>query len=186
MKAFVTSIVLILFAQASFAFSTPSMTVRLVDKDNQPIAGFPVLLQTQQTDITKVLTPHSSGKSVNMQRTVLTDKNGVAELESEFMMFAPKSIFVQPAYVEYCADKESFLQHNRISFVRTNDKGGFVIANAGEKQGWGCTMGQDEKYNDLQQNLVCRSSLSADDTIAMLHQAVNQTRAAGCDVEKDF
>lgn len=186
MKALVTSIALVLFAQASFAFSTPSMTVRLVDKDNQPIAGFPVLLQTQQTDITKVLTPHSSGKSVNMQRTVLTDKNGVAQLDSVFLMFAPKSIYVVPAYIEHCDNRESWQANAKIDFVRTNEKGGFVIASGSEKQGWGCVMGQDEKYSDLQANLVCRSNLSADDTIAMLRQAVNQTHAVGCEVQKDF
>ena len=186
MKALVTSLALILCAQASFAFSTPAMTVKLVDKDNQPIAGFPVLLQTQQTDLTKVLLPHSSGKSVNMQRTVLTDKDGVANLDPVFMMLAPKNILVEPAYVENCPDKESWQTHTRIDFLAQQGRGGFVIASGAEKQGWGCIMGKDEKYSDLQEHLICRSTLSAADTMTLLRQAVQQTRNAGCEVEKDF
>ena len=186
MKALVTSIALVLFAQASFAFSTPAMTVRLVDKDNQPIAGFPVVLQTQQTDLTKVLTPHSNGQSVNMQRTIVTDKNGVANLSSVFMMFTPKSILVVPSYVEHCPDKESWQTNHRTDFNRTNEKDGFFIATPGEKQGWGCMMGQDQKYNDLQTNLVCKASASADDMIAMLRQNIQQTNNAGCEAQKDF
>lgn len=185
MKSLVTCLAFLFLAQGSFAYSTPAMTVKLVDKNNQPIAGFPVLLQTKATDLSKILIPHSSGKSINNQVTTLTGADGVAHIDSVFSMRKIQNILVEPAYVENCPDLEDYQTHTRISFMRI-DNVGFVIASGTEKLGWSCSTGSDGEYSDLQENLVCRSTLTKEEQLAYLKQRVQETRAKGCEVEKNF
>lgn len=189
MNVILKTVALVLATNTALAFTTPEVRVKLLDKDNRPVAGMPVVMQTEQFDITKVLTPHSNMKYINSQRVVLTDKSGVASLPGSFLLRTPKGIIVDIGYAVSCESQGTVYEHQRRAVITSDsDALKFKIQNEGAKQNWLCSLYADDKdSSDLQMNdLVCKTNASAEEAIAALRALVQNDKNNGCTVEKNF
>lgn len=189
MKILFSALTLLLISQMSFAFSTPEVRVKLIDKNKQPVVGFPVYLQTSVTDVTKLLTPHSNALKASGQVVAVTDANGVAVLKSHSSFSTPREMTFDVGFIKSCAG--GIIKHAKVPFMFGNAPT-FRIDNDGPRKGFICTLfvSKDDASSEFDQvdiqNLQCSIDLTADEAMAALKTLTADAYNSGCSLEDSF